>query len=189
MPQYLSPGVYVEEVPSAVKAIAGVSTSIPGFIGIVPDEVNSPFVDVVIDEPVGKGDGTKKVFNLSRYPVVTDAGTFKIKVKGNPTEATLSNDKTNKVSQVTFTAAPANGDAITADYKPFFLPIEAGIVKLCTNFSQFKQFFGDFSQDTKHNYLVHAVYGFFNNGGSSCYVVRIKDAATEIDKALDLLQK
>jgi hypothetical protein len=69
------------------------------------------------------------------------------------------------------------------------LPIEAGIVKLCTNFSQFKQFFGDFSQDTKHNYLVHAVYGFFNNGGSSCYVVRIKDAATEIDKALDLLQK
>jgi hypothetical protein len=28
-------------------------------------------------------------------------------------------------------------------------------VKLCANFSQFKQFFGDFSQDTKHNYLVH----------------------------------
>lgn len=183
MPQYLSPGVYVEEVPSAVKAIAGVSTSIPGFIGIVPDEVNSPFVDVVIDEPVGKGDGTKKVFNLSRYPVVTDAGTFKIKVKGNPTEATLSNDETNKVSQVTFTNSPGSEDAITADHKPFSLPIEAGIVKLCTNFSQFKQFFGDFSQDTKHNYLVHAVYGFFNNGGSSCYVVRIKDAATEIDKA------
>lgn len=34
MPQYLSPGVYVEEVPSAVKAIAGVSTSTPGFIGV-----------------------------------------------------------------------------------------------------------------------------------------------------------
>lgn len=40
MPQYLSPGVYVEEVPSAVKAIAGVSTSIPGFIGIVPDKIH-----------------------------------------------------------------------------------------------------------------------------------------------------
>ena len=40
MPSYLSPGVYVEEVPSAIKAIAGVSTSTAAFIGIVPDVVN-----------------------------------------------------------------------------------------------------------------------------------------------------
>ncbi len=31
MPQYLSPGVYVEEVPSAVQAIVGVGTSTAGF--------------------------------------------------------------------------------------------------------------------------------------------------------------
>src|ERR1700730_90109 len=40
MPQYLSPGVYVEEVPSAIKAIAGVSTSTPGFTGLVPDTIH-----------------------------------------------------------------------------------------------------------------------------------------------------
>src|SRR5215470_2018567 len=40
MPQYLSPGVYVEEVPSSIKAIAGVSTSTPGFIGIVPNKIH-----------------------------------------------------------------------------------------------------------------------------------------------------
>ena len=40
MPQYLSPGVYVEEVPSAVKAIAGVGTSTPGFIGVIPDKIH-----------------------------------------------------------------------------------------------------------------------------------------------------
>jgi phage tail sheath protein FI len=36
---YLSPGVYVEEIPSSVQAIAGVGTSTAGFIGVVPDTV------------------------------------------------------------------------------------------------------------------------------------------------------
>jgi phage tail sheath protein FI len=35
MPEYLAPGVYVEEVPAAVKPIAGVGTSTAGFIGVV----------------------------------------------------------------------------------------------------------------------------------------------------------
>src|SRR2546422_7713975 len=42
MPEYLAPGVYVEEVPSAVKPIAGVSTSTAGFIAVVPDSVQLP---------------------------------------------------------------------------------------------------------------------------------------------------
>ncbi|MBL7494818.1 phage tail sheath family protein [Frankia sp. CNm7] len=42
MPQYLTPGVYVEEVPSAVKPIAGVGTSTAGFIGAVADDVTMP---------------------------------------------------------------------------------------------------------------------------------------------------
>src|SRR5262245_58714051 len=33
MPEYLSPGVFIEEVPSALKAIEGVSTSTAGFVG------------------------------------------------------------------------------------------------------------------------------------------------------------
>ena len=52
MPQYLSPGVYVEEVPSAVKAIAGVGTSTPGFIGIVPNSIAVP-VESVTDRTIG----------------------------------------------------------------------------------------------------------------------------------------
>src|SRR4029077_7938018 len=39
MPEYLSPGVYVEDVPSAIKPIAGVSTSTAAFIGVVPDQI------------------------------------------------------------------------------------------------------------------------------------------------------
>ena len=33
MPEYLSPGVYVEEVPSGPQPIEGVSTSTGGFLG------------------------------------------------------------------------------------------------------------------------------------------------------------
>ncbi|HWF06816.1 MAG TPA: phage tail sheath C-terminal domain-containing protein [Bryobacteraceae bacterium] len=33
MPEYLSPGVYIEEVPSSLKAIEGVSTSTAAFVG------------------------------------------------------------------------------------------------------------------------------------------------------------
>jgi phage tail sheath protein FI len=39
---------------------------------------------------------------------------------------------------------------------------------LVTNWTQYVKTFGDFTQST---FLSHAVYGFFNNGGSRCYVV------------------
>src|SRR5688572_6099540 len=41
---------------------------------------------------------------------------------------------------------------------------------LVTNWSQFRNTYGDFMPGS---YLAHAVYGYFNNGGGSCYVVRI----------------
>src|ERR1700749_296689 len=40
MPQYLSPGVYVEEMPSTARPIAGVGTSTAGFMGVVANGVN-----------------------------------------------------------------------------------------------------------------------------------------------------
>lgn len=41
---------------------------------------------------------------------------------------------------------------------------------LVTNWTQYVKTFGDFTQST---FLSHAVYGFFNNGGSRCYVVNV----------------
>ncbi|NJP11945.1 MAG: phage tail sheath family protein [Leptolyngbyaceae cyanobacterium RU_5_1] len=144
MPPYLSPGVYVEEVPSSVKAIAGVSTSTAGFIGIVPDKIN-----------------------------------LIAKRKDDPTKTTV----------VEFTL-PAETKTKTP--------------KLITNWTQFTKAFGDLigeapesspgpgpgpgpgpspAIDEGHRRLAHAVYGFLNNGGSRCFVVRIKDA-TELEDAL-----
>jgi len=176
MATYLSPGVYVEEVPSAIKAIAGVSTSTAGFIGIVPNSLVIP-VELITDEVLGVGDGSKKVFNLTRFPVQTGNNTFEVRVDGVEVAATLANDDATKVSTATLTAAqaPAAGLKITADYQvaETFAPIAAGEVRLCTNFSDYKRFFGDFSTDPGHRHLTHAVFGFFNNGGSRCFVARV----------------
>src|SRR5256885_7951065 len=48
-------------------------------------------------------------------------------------------------------------------------PINEGV--LITNWSQFVKTFGDFKECGEH--LAHAVYGFFNNGGSRCFVVNV----------------
>jgi len=113
MPDYKTPGVYVEEVPSAVRPIAGVGTSTAGFIGIEPNNVPMPVIP-----------GTN-----NNYPIA------------------------------------AAGQA----------------VKL-TSWEQFKKNFGDFHADNLN--LAHAVYGFFNNGGTICWVTRVVDA-TGIQGALD----
>lgn len=117
MPEYKAPGVYVEEIPSAIQAIVGVGTSTAGFIGIMPDSFQVPQEDLLTYKP--------------KLRELTD------------------NEKKNLA--------------------------EPGEVKLCTNFSEFKRFFGGFSSDEKHNMLAHAVYGFFNNGGKRCYIITVRE--------------
>jgi phage tail sheath protein FI len=117
MPQYLSPGVYVEEVPSAVKPIAGVGTSTAGFIGQVGDDVEMPLLPGKELDPDYERLG-------DHYPV-----------------------------------APAD--------EP----------QLITSWAAFKNTFGDIQEGNKH--LAHAVYGFFNNGGTRCWVSRAKDLTAD----------
>ncbi|MFP2903806.1 phage tail sheath family protein [Pyxidicoccus sp. 3LFB2] len=69
--------------------------------------------------------------------------------------------------------ATATEDTLAAD----------GQVVLCTNFTEFTNRFrgfmspGSFADEVKHSHLVHAVYGFFQNGGTRCFVTRVKDTA------------
>jgi phage tail sheath protein FI len=119
MPQYLSPGVYVEEVPGT-PPIVGVGTSTAGFIGVVnagPAPTPSP--------TLAPGSGP---FEMPLLP-------------GSDTER--------------YTLAPEN--------EP----------RLVTNWTQFINQFGDFHDANKT--LAHAVYGFLNNGGTRCWVVRVAD--------------
>lgn len=102
MPSYLSPGVYVEEVPSAVRPIAGVGTSTAGFVGVVPNNATMPV------KP-----GTSDKYKLA----------------------------------------------------------DAKVAVRITSWEKFKINFGDFQAGNK--LLAHAVYGFFNNGGTACWVTRV----------------
>jgi phage tail sheath protein FI len=100
MPEYLSPGVYVEEVDRGPKPIEGVGTAMAAFVGF--------------------------------------------------------SEKAEWVREV-------DGEMITEDLlnKP----------QLVTNWTQYVQKFGGFVAGA---YLPHAVYGYFHNGGSRCYVVSVK---------------
>ncbi len=131
MPQYLAPGVYVEEVPGS-PPISGVGTSTAAFIGVVdPTATNS--------------DGS--VFTMPFKP-------------GRPED-------------------PANPQP--DDRYPL---ADEGAVTLVTNWEQFKTKFGDFQMGNRT--LAHGVYGFLNNGGTTCYVVRVIDVddAAEVEAAL-----
>lgn len=120
MAQYLAPGVYVEEVPSAIKPIAGVGTSTAGFVGVVADDVT------MLDVPgqfVRNQDGSVRRNN-----------------QGEP-------------MALQYTLAPA------------------GEAQLLTSWEDFRTTFGDFQAG--NSTLAHAVYGFFNNGGTRCWVTRV----------------
>ncbi|HUS16858.1 MAG TPA: phage tail sheath subtilisin-like domain-containing protein [Chloroflexia bacterium] len=100
MPEYLSPGVYVEEIDRGPKPIEGVGTAMACFVGF-----------------------TEKAHMLE----VVD------------------------------------GETLTRDL--FNRP------QLVTNWSQYVERFGGFVQGA---YLPQAVYGYFQNGGSRCYVLSVK---------------
>lgn len=127
MPQYLAPGVYVEEVPSAIKPIAGVGTSTAGFVGAVADDVTMPL---------------------------------------RPGR----------------TGTTAEGETEPGDYYPV---AAAGAPQLILGWEQFKNSFGDIQDGNRT--IAHAVYGFFNNGGSRCWVVRVAADADDdqVKAALD----
>ncbi|MEE8470676.1 MAG: phage tail sheath subtilisin-like domain-containing protein [Dehalococcoidia bacterium] len=99
-PQYLSPGVYVEEVDKGSKPIEGVGTSVAAFVGF-----------------------TAKLPDPAKHP--------------NP-------------------------------YAPVFI----------ANWSQFVQNYGEF---IRGGYLAHAVYGYFHNGGGSCYVAALPGGEGEAE--------
>jgi uncharacterized protein len=60
----------------------------------------------------------------------------------------------------------------TENDKKYYTQYAANTPKLLTSWNEFRQFFGDVGAGNK--VLALAVYGFFSNGGSRCYVARIK---------------
>lgn len=125
MPQYLSPGVYVEEVKSSIQPIAGVGTSTAGFIGQVAS-------DVVMPPIPGR-------FRTNSEGVLVDVDDTPLAEGEAPVP-------------LRYAVAPES------------------VPQLVTSWESFKNLFGDFQPGNLT--LAHAVYGFFNNGGTRCWVGR-----------------
>lgn len=147
MAQYLSPGVFVEEVPSAVRPIAGVGTSTAGFIGLVSNDVEMPEKPGEFEFETEKDNkGKVKVDNGGRPILKRDSA-------GNP-----------------ILRRNEGGDPIPASFDL----AEPGQPKLVTNWQEFQNNFGRGIQNG-NRMLAQAVYGFFNNGGTRCWVTRVSD--------------
>jgi phage tail sheath protein FI len=167
---YLSPGVYVEEVPSAVQSIAGVGTSTAGFIGVVPNTLTVPFRNPDFD-PTKAPTPLPPAATPTPTPTPTPDPNAPAPPAPDPT-----------APPVTTPATPAANPMYAFPDKPFQVK-PAGEAVLCTTFSEFTSAFGGFSTHAGQAALAHAVYGFFANGGSRCFVSRIA-AAGDIIGAL-----
>jgi len=204
---YLSPGVYVEEIPSAIRPIAGVSTTTAGFVGIVPDKIEIPQENPKYDPTGRSADPDSKFPYLTPMPKfqfldddaqkgLADAITAAKKQLDAATAAAAKQPLTNETLKALRDARSALAKA-TADQQASTMA-DAGTPVLCTSFSDFKKYFGDFSIDglgppapsggapakegapgtptpyPGQSQLAHGVYGFFNNQGVRCYVMRFK---------------
>lgn len=91
----------------------------------------------ITDEAVGAGDGEQTVFNLDYFPV--DAAAAKVYLNGilQVSGYTVSNDLTNEIAKITFTAAPGAGVVITADYE-YYIQVRFDDDKLSRELVQYK---------------------------------------------------
>lgn len=203
MPQYLSPGVYVEEVPPLSRPIVGVGTSTPGFVGVVPDKIKLPSRPLAGGtEPFRWVEYALQAEPLKPYLITSWNEYVKLFgdfVGGNtpPTkdkDVTVEGEGNDAKTYLTGKADPgllvvatwanngtsqAHADA-SGNYK---IAIPSGTkvddVTVTTTVSGTNA-----AIDTGQQRLAHAVYAFFNNGGSSCYVARMT-AAAALQSALD----
>jgi phage tail sheath protein FI len=89
-------------------------------------------------------------------------------------------------------SAPAVADVLKPYVlKTFKIEVNPCETKLCTNFTEYTNYFGSFSADDQqysgHRALTHAVYGFFLNGGMRCFVT-IVQSPDQLDNALKMVE-
>ncbi|HET7112700.1 MAG TPA: phage tail sheath C-terminal domain-containing protein [Pyrinomonadaceae bacterium] len=121
-------------------------------------------------------------------PVYLTPGVYVEEVPGTPPIAGVGTSTAAFIGVVD-TAAPFTMPQTVADPTVRFTVAPVNTAVLVTNFEQFKTHFGTFQAGNQ--VLAHAVFGFFQNGGTRCYVIRVADItnAAEVTDALLQLAK
>lgn len=195
MGQYLSPGVYVEEVPPLARPIAGVGTSTPGFIGVIPDNIKLPArplagetkpfrwvqytLQAEADKPYRITSWNEYVKLFGDFIGGNSAPSKRVVVEGAGTAAkTYVTGVTDPGLLVTATVGSTPVSKAADKNGIYKIEIATGTaesgVTVTTTIADPAT--GVHTVDDGQRRLAHAVYGFFNNGGSSCYVLRIISA-------------
>ena len=184
MPEYMSPGVYVEEIASPIKPISGVSTSTAAFLGVVPNQIVMQDENPNFD-PTKPADDNNPAFFAWNFPVADttdvdarqkvydDAKTGLDKAR-NLKDPTQFDPKDFRDKSTAFNSA-AKALALAKSHAQAGSLAQPGVPVLCTTFGDFTRSFGGFSDNVvDHNNLAlaHGVFGFFNNGGTRCWVMR-----------------
>jgi phage tail sheath protein FI len=198
MPEYLSPGVYVEEVPSTIKPIAGVSTSTAAFLGVVPNSMQIPEENPNFDpsKPSDPKTGTNLPYRFRTYPAPADEYDNARKKFDDLAEAGVRPPRPKNKTPEGFRdfREAQQALALATERRDASALAKEGEPVLCTTYGDFTRHFGGFStngtlpeaggapaapdKDTGatpapgQNQLAHGVFGFFNNGGTRCYVMR-----------------
>jgi hypothetical protein len=182
---YSTPGVYVEEQPSTSQPIIGVGTTIPVFLSFYRKHQQK-----IIEIEIDPRDTNEIKLDLEGHPVINclnDEGvvTFNYKKLGEHEidNVKLSIDNSNKKSYCTIKTKPIKAPGNTQDkiqdkttiqliYLSFAETSENYDFVKCNNFKDFELNFGNFTIHPEKSCLAHAVLGFFQNGGTRCYVCR-----------------
>lgn len=83
-------------------------------------------------------------------------------------------------ASVTMPSKPGSSDE-------YYTVVAVNTYKKITSWESFKNNFGEIQSG--NSVLAHSVYGFFNNGGTTCYVIRAEDAtAASYETALNKLK-
>lgn len=161
MPEYLAPGVFIEEVDSGSKPIEGVGVNTAAFLGFAKSgEFNTPTF-------ITNWTQFCQLFGESEHQFLRALSDE----TGQPASDLLTGKRASRKSWNDYAQSVVRGAIASAGNSQNASP--AVSVRSYPEFLGKYKIDGSSSPYLENAYLAHAVRGYYDNGGGRCYIVRI----------------
>jgi phage tail sheath protein FI len=185
MAEYLTPGVYIEEVNTGNKPIEGVSTSTVGFLGIAErGPATATLITSYTDYARAFGLAGPVVLSLAvSSPRVTAAGAGYTDGGGNGNfpatiaGGTVAQGGAAATVEVTLTAGAVTAASLTRGGNYTVLPDSPATITGLAGGAGATIGFAAAPGQSRPAYLGYAVEGFFQNSGQRCFVQTVRSGA------------